>query len=98
MTLHEIHWLLIILSVLDVLTTVYALRNRSNVVEGNKLMAALMGKLGIVPALVILKAVVLAPLFYFFPYEGNEYAYWAGVVVTAGIVLNNIYVIRKTAK
>ena len=98
MTLHNIHWLLIILSVLDVLTTVYALRNRSNVVEGNKLMAALMGKLGIVPALVILKAVVLAPLFYFFPYEGNEYAYWAGVVVTAAIVLNNFYVIRRTKR
>ena len=98
MTLHNIHWLLIILSVLDVATTVYALRNRSNVSEGNKFMAALMGKLGIVPALVILKAVVLVPLFYFFPYEGYEHVYWAGVVVTLGIVLNNIYVIRKTAK
>jgi hypothetical protein len=98
MTLHEIHWLLIILSVLDVATTVYALRNRSNVSEGNPIMAAAMGKLGITPALVLLKVVGLGALFYLMPFEGNEEGYWAAVAVMVAIVLNNIYVIRKTRK
>ncbi len=98
MTLHHIHWLLIILSVLDVATTVYALRNRSGVTEGNPVMAAAMGKLGITPALVILKVVALGALFYLVPVQGNEEGYWAAVAVMVAVVLNNLYAIRKTAK
>ncbi len=98
MTLHNIHWLLIILSVLDVATTVYALRNRTGVAEGNPVMAAAMGKLGITPALVLLKVVALGALFWLVPVEGNEQGYWAAVAVMVAVVLNNLYAIKRTKK
>lgn len=88
MTLH----LLITLQVLDLLTTVVALRN-PKLTEGNSILKPLMDKFGVPPTLLVLKGAFIGLLFWAAPLVPVEVLY----LLCAGycwVVWNNVKLIR----
>ena len=83
-----------ILQVLDIVTTIKCL-SRPNRKEGNKVMAWLMDKLGIVPALVSCKIVALIILgyaVYLFPGLPDTSGYWPHILSGVLIGRSGFYV------
>lgn len=86
-------YLLILLQVLDLLTTVIALRN-PKLTEGNGILKPLFDKLGVLPALLLIKAGFIGWIFYW----RADLPEWTIMVLIAGyayIVFNNIKLIRS---
>lgn len=88
-------WLAVLVaaSLLDALTTVYALK-QPNMREANPVMRRAMDRLGIVPALLVVKAVPLALMFYGL----QEYILYvpALVAVYVAATLWNLYAIHRS--
>ena len=95
MDMHQVTlYLLITLQVLDLLTTVVALRN-PKLTEGNGILKPLFNKLGVVPTLIVVKGAFIGLLFWAAPQVPVEVLY----VLAAGycwVVFNNIKLIRNT--
>ncbi len=85
-------YLLIGLQVLDLLTTVIALRN-PKLTEGNWLLKPLMDKVGVLPALLLLKGMFIALLLWAAPLVPIEILYVL-TVFYCWVVYNNIKLIR----
>lgn len=86
-------YLLIALQVLDLLTTVIALRN-PRLTEGNGILKPLMDKLGVLPALIFIKSAFIALLWWAAPQVPVELLY----LIAAGyvwVVYSNIKLIRS---
>ena len=84
---------LIILQVLDLLTTVVALRN-PRLAEGNGLLKPLFERFGVLPALVVIKLLAVGWLLYF----QDLIPQWTLVVLLLGycwVVFNNVKLIRS---
>lgn len=88
-----IFYLLIALQALDVLTTVIALRN-PKLHEANGLLRPLMDKFGTLPTLLLVKGVFITLLALFWREIQVELLY-ALAVLYAGVVINNIKLIRS---
>jgi len=87
-------YLLITLQVLDLLTTVVALRN-PKLTEGNSILKPLMDKFGVLPTLVVIKGAFIGLLFLAALLVPVEVLY----LLCGGycwIVFNNIKLIRNT--
>jgi hypothetical protein len=85
-------YLLITLQVLDLLTTVVALRN-PKLTEGNSILKPLMDKFGVLPTLLVLKGAFIGLLFWAAPLVPVEVLY----LLCAGycwVVWNNLKLIR----
>jgi hypothetical protein len=85
-------YLLITLQVLDLLTTVVALRN-PKLTEGNSLLKPLMDKFGVLPTLLVIKGAFIGLLFWAAPLVLVEVLY----LLCAGycwVVWNNLKLIR----
>jgi hypothetical protein len=80
-----------LLNLLDMATTVKALK-RPGAVEGNPIMRKLMDLVGVVPALLLFKAALIAGLWC---WPAPELAQWVLMVIYVVIVINNLRVIRK---
>ena len=87
--------LLVLASLLDAATTVYALR-QSGTREANPVMRWVMGKLGTVPALLVIKAVPLLALFY--ALQGHILYVPLGVAVYAAAALWNLFAVYRSDK
>jgi hypothetical protein len=86
-------YLLIALQVLDLVTTVIALRN-PKLTESNGVLKPLMDKFGVLPTLIVLKGAFIALLWWAAPLVPVEVLY----LLTAGycwIVINNVKLIRS---
>jgi len=84
-------YLLITLQVLDLLTTIVALRN-PKLTEGNSFLKPLMDKFGVLPTLLVIKGAFVGLLFWAAPQVPVEVLY----VLCAGycwVVYNNIKLI-----
>jgi hypothetical protein len=84
---------LIILQVLDLLTTVAALRN-PGLTEGNGILKPLMDRLGILPALIVIKLGFIGLLWWATPLVPVELLY----LIAAGyvwVVYSNVKLIRS---
>jgi hypothetical protein len=87
-------YLLITLQVLDLLTTVVALRN-PKLTEGNSILKPLMNKFGVLPTLLVIKGAFIGLLIWTAPVIPVEVMY----LLCAGycwVVFNNIKLIRNT--
>jgi hypothetical protein len=85
---------LITLQVLDLLTTVVALRN-PKLTEGNSILKPLMNKFGVLPTLLVIKGAFIGLLIWTAPVIPVEVMY----LLCAGycwVVFNNIKLIRNT--
>lgn len=90
-------YLLIVLQVLDLISTMVALRN-PKLAEGNSfgLLQWFMDKIGVLPALVLLKAAFIGWLWYFRDHpDMTDQVYVLLCAGYAWIVVNNIRLIRK---
>jgi len=87
-------YLLIALQVLDLLTTVVALRN-PKLTEGNSILKPLMDKFGVLPTLVVIKGAFIGLLFWAAPLVPIEVLY-IGCAFYCWVVFNNIKLIRNT--
>lgn len=86
-------YLLIALQVLDLLTTVIALRN-PKLTEGNGILKPLIDKLGVLPALIVIKGAFIGLIFWAAPQVPVELLY----LIAAGyvwVVYSNIKLIRS---
>jgi hypothetical protein len=86
-------YLLITLQVLDLLTTVVALRN-PKLTEGNSILKPLMDKFGVLPTLLVIKGAFIGLLFWAAPLVSVEVLY----LLCAGyvwVVWNNLKLIRN---
>jgi len=87
-------YILITLQVLDLLTTVVALRN-PKLTEGNSILKPLMDKFGVLPTLVVIKGAFIGLLFWAAPLVPIEVLY-IGCAFYCWVVFNNIKLIRNT--
>ena len=87
-------YLLITLQVLDLLTTVVALRN-PKLTESNSILKPLMDKFGVLPTLVVIKGVFIGLLFWAAPLVPVEVLYLL-CAFYCWVVFNNIKLIRNT--
>ena len=67
---------LVILSILDALTTIYLLEFTTNSYEANPIVAYLLNQIGYLGALVITKAGVLGLLYYLFTRYKEDCTHW----------------------
>jgi Domain of unknown function (DUF5658) len=86
--------LLLLLQVSDVGTTAYALK-RGIGAEGNPVVAKLIKAMGIIPGLLMVKALLLGPVIYIAYTRDYTQALIVLVVIYAAVVINNVVVIRK---
>lgn len=85
-------YLLIALQVADLVTTVLALRGKA--VKSNPIVKKVMDLIGVVPALLLLKGIVIA-LFIYYQDSLQVEIVWILCLVYVAVVINNIQVIRK---
>jgi hypothetical protein len=86
-------YLLITLQVLDLLTTVIALRN-PKLTEGNSILNPLMDKFGVLPTLIVVKGAFIGLLFWAAPQVPVEVLYLL-CAWYCWVVYNNIKLIRN---
>jgi len=86
-------YILIILQALDILTT-YVSMDSGKAYEANKWIASLMKKVGILPALLLVKVPLVALLWVLQPLV-HPYALWGLCAVYVAVVVNNFRVMRK---
>jgi len=85
-------YVLVLLQILDLVSTVIALRN-PKLQEANGPLAGLMRAIGTLPALLILKAVAMGLIYY---YQADIGAGMIALcVLYAGVVANNIRLIKR---
>ena len=85
-------YLLIALQVADIVTTIIALRGQAH--EANPLLARLMEKIGVVPALLLIKCAFITFLWYYQALLPVELL-WALCAFYVWIVWGNVQTIRK---
>lgn len=90
-TLHLLYAVLA-LQVADVLSTLYAFRNRA--VEANPFMKRLMDTLGTVPGLLLPKIIFAVPVWAYRD-QFQDWGLWLVIAGYAAVVLNNVRVARK---
>lgn len=86
-------YLLILLQVADIITTIIALNGPAH--EANPLLKKLMDAIGVVPALMLIKVIMLSFIGYYQAMLPVE-VLWALCVFYVLIVVNNLNTIRKT--
>jgi len=86
-------YILITLQVLDLLTTVVALRN-PKLTEGNSILKPLMDKFGVLPTLLVIKGAFIGLLFWAAPLVPVEVLY-IGCAFYCWVVWNNLKLIRN---
>lgn len=85
----------IVLQLADIVTTYVGLKSRK-AIESNGFLARLMARVGVLPALMIIKGVFIGWLLYFSPLL----PVWALGVICAGycvVIFNNVLVLQKGA-
>jgi ABC-type branched-subunit amino acid transport system permease subunit len=92
----NILYLLIALQVLDLITTVIALRN-PKLTEGNKRLKPLIDRFGVLPALLLIKGTYAALLFWAVPLIPAHLMFLVYAVIAGycWIVWNNVKLIRE---
>lgn len=85
-------YILIALQLADLGTTWYAMRN-TTLREANGFAASLMKKIGVGPALLLIKGVVIGVIFWALPTVA-EWVLWLLCAGYAWIVANNLYLIK----
>ena len=85
--------LVLILQVLDVVTTIVALQ-REGLVEGNPYIKKLMDKIGVFPALLLIKGVFIAFLLWAYPLV-PEPVLWVLAAFYVWVIYNNVKLIRS---
>lgn len=84
----------LVLHAADVLTTWFALTQRKGLSEANGIIAPVMRKIGLIPALLVFKLPLGAGLIYAWPYVSVP-GRWVLIAIGAGIVVNNVVQIKK---
>lgn len=88
---------LVILQLADIATTHYALRT-GKAREANCGMAWLMARIGVLPALIVTKAIFVALACYMLRFDNVGWALGALCVLYGWVVFNNFKVIKTAAK
>lgn len=99
MLVYFLYALFAVLQVADLTTTVIAIKKGGG--EGNKILASLMNKVGVLPALLVVKTLLVAIVYLVVAYVSHP---WAEALISAFIalyvwvVVNNINVIKIQSK
>lgn len=88
-------YLLILLQVADIVTTIIALQGPAH--ESNPVLKKLMDKIGVLPALLIVKGLAIA-FFWYFQAMIPQAVFWLLCAFYVYIVYNNLMTIRKGKK
>ena len=85
--------LVLILQVLDIITTMVALQ-REGLAEGNPYIKKLMDKIGVIPALLLIKGAFIAFLLWAYPLV-PEPVLWMLAAFYVWVIYNNVKLIRS---
>lgn len=89
-------YLIIALQLGDLLTTAIMLK-RKGAYEGNRFMAALFAKIGVLPGLILVKSAVIVLLMWLAP-VADTWALWVIAGISGAVLVNNLIVMRKVAR